>query len=255
MSRQARIQSEYQHIIVRGIGKQLLFEDDEDRLYYISLLRRFCADTGLAIHAYCLMENHVHLLVRDTVGVSATFMKKLGISYAMYFNRKYERSGHLFQDRYKSEIISDDAYYLTVFRYILNNPEKAGICAAESYRWSSYSEYGCFGGVTDTSMICKMIGETSAFKAFLKRSEDTECMEADAHKHDDKWALRIIHEELQLKSATEVQGMSREQRDEYLVRMRNRGMTVRQIERLTGINRGVIQKAQKSEFVKNNCYS
>ena len=99
------------------------------------------------------MENHVHLLIRDPDGSCPVFMKKMGVGYVRYYNGKYERIGHLFQDRYKSEIITDDAYLLSAFRYILNNPEKAGICRAESYPWSSCWEYNAENGIPDEGML------------------------------------------------------------------------------------------------------
>ena len=76
------------------------------------------------------MENHVHLLLRDTKDQLDLVMKKIAGSYAYYFNHKYDRSGHLFQDRYGSEVVEDDAYLMTVIRYIHRNPEKAGIAKA-----------------------------------------------------------------------------------------------------------------------------
>lgn len=76
MPRQARTAGEYLHIIVRGIGKQILFEDSADREKYLLLLKRYSAGSEITILAYCLMENHVHLLVRDTSAAISVFMKK-----------------------------------------------------------------------------------------------------------------------------------------------------------------------------------
>ena len=101
----------------------------------------FCGETEVKICAYCLMENHVHLLVCDPKGHTPLMMKKLGVSYSQYFNRKYDRSGHLLQDLYKSEAIENNTYLLLVFRYIFNNPRMAGICEARNYPWSSYARY------------------------------------------------------------------------------------------------------------------
>ncbi len=242
MARIARVKSQYTHVIVRGIGKQLLFEDDFDRRHYLKLLQRFRDEVGIAISAYCLMENHVHLLVDDPDGQAAVFMKKNGISYAQYFNRKYERTGHLFQDRYKSEAVKDEKYYLTVFRYILNNPVKAGISTAAAYKWSSYGEYGKVDAITDTSLLQEKIGSKKQLDDFLAVKDTSECMEDEAPKRDDQWALNIIHNELGLSSGTELQKMNKEDRNRYLSEMKRKGLTVRQLERLTGINRGVIQK-------------
>ena len=139
MPRQPRTAGEYLHIIVRGLGKQILFEDTRDRERYLSYLKKYAAEAEIAILAYCLMENHVHLPVRDMQGAVSVFMKKMGVSYAQYYNRKYDRTGHLFQDRYQSEVVTDDAYLLSAYRYILNNPRKAGICRAEDYPCGSWN--------------------------------------------------------------------------------------------------------------------
>ena len=105
--------SGYMHVIIRGNGKQILFEDYEDHYFFLSILKRYCEETEVRILAYCLMENHVHLLVHDLEGNTSQMMKKIGVSYSGYYNRKYERTGHLFQDRFRSELIEDEAYLLT----------------------------------------------------------------------------------------------------------------------------------------------
>ena len=243
MPRQARQHSEYMHIIVRGIGKQILFENDADRTRYLDFLRKYQKDTGISILAYCLMENHVHLLVHDENDNLSAFMKKTGGSYAQYYNRKYDRAGHLFQDRYKSEPIRDEAYLLSAFRYILNNPQKAGICAAEEYPWSSVKEYGRPDGITDTTMLCEMIGSVDLFLHFLSQPGDVECMDVDSRKKDDTWALTVLQKTLSVSSGTILQQYDRKERDNALALLKKKGLSIRQIERLTGINRGVIQKA------------
>ncbi len=244
MPRQPRVAGEYMHIIVRGNGKQILFEDSSDREKYRYLLKKYAEETEVSIFAYCLMENHVHLLIYDPVGSVSVFMKKIGVGYACYYNRKYERVGHLFQDRYKSEVIEDDAYLLSAFRYILNNPEAAGICRAEDYRWSSYREYGAEEGIAGTVMLKKMIGGEAEFRAFMMQRDEEEHLEADFRKKNDEWALAVMKETLNITSGTQLQQYDREQRDRTLALLKQKGLTVRQLERLTGINRGVIQKAK-----------
>ena len=245
MARTARQLSEsgYMHLIVRGIGRQVLFEDRADCVRYLSLLRRFSAETKVSVCAYCLMENHVHLLVYDPNGQTPLLMKKLGVCYAQHFNRKYERVGHLFQDRYQSEAIEDENYFLTVYRYILNNPEKAGICRAENYEWSSYGQYDDSASFVDTKLLRDLIGDACDFETFMRVEDDAECMEYEPRKHDDNWASAIIRTQLKLNSGTELQSFDREERNAALRALKAAGITVRQIERLTGINRGVIQRA------------
>ena len=231
------------HLIVRGIGRQALFEDREDRIRYLALLQRYSRETEVAICAYCLMENHVHLLAYDPKGHTPLLMKKLGVCYARHFNRKYERVGHLFQDRYQSEAIEDDGYFLAVYRYILNNPEKAGICRAEDYEWSSYRQYDDPEAFVDTSLLHGMIGDADDYAAFMREKDDVACMEFEPPRHDDEWAAAIIRERLKVTSGTVLQTFDRDERNAALRRLKAEGISVRQLERLTGINRGVIQRA------------
>ena len=120
MPRMARTMSVsgYMHVVVRGIGKQILFEETKDYEHYLERLERYSLETGVKVCAYCLMGNHVHILLHGELASIALLMKKLGVSYSGYYNRKYDRSGHLFQDRYRSEPVNDERYLLTVFRYM-----------------------------------------------------------------------------------------------------------------------------------------
>ena len=232
----------YRHVIVRGIGKQILFENDDDNRYYIKLLEKYSKDTGIGVCAYCLMENHVHLLLHDNCTETALFMKKMGVSYSAFFNGKYERTGHLFQDRYKCENISDERGYLAVLRYILRNPEKAGFCGTEEYRWSSYSSYGDEKSFLEQSLTWELLKNKSEFKTFISGENTHVCMEYEGRK-DDEWAKDVIRSVLGADSGTIIQSYNRQERNQALKKLKSLGLSIRQIERLTGINRGVIQKA------------
>ncbi len=142
MPRQARQKAEsgYYHIMNRGNERRSIFMDDEDRQKYLDLLARQVGKGNVDVLAYCLMDNHIHLLIREGAnenGLTAA-MRSLGTAYVGYFNEKYNRSGHLFQNRYKGEAVENEAYLLTALRYIHQNPVKAGICSAVAdYPWSS----------------------------------------------------------------------------------------------------------------------
>ncbi len=247
MPRQPRqlSKSGYLHIIIRGIGKQLLFEERQDYIFFLAVLKRFCTETKISVLAYCLMENHVHLLVYSKQKSPSLLMKKLCVSYSNYFNRKYERSGHLFQDRYRSENIESDRYLLAVFRYILNNPQKAGICSAFEYEWSSIKKYGDDKSFVDTKTFSKIIGDKKQYEAFITADNEDSCMEFEDTKHNDEWAKAIISKILQIKSGTVLQSLNSCDRDNALRRLKAEGLTLRQLERLTGISRGIITRAQQ----------
>ena len=243
MPRKARVTGEFLHVVARGIGKQILFEDDFDRNYYLSLLKRFKDDLNITILAYCLMENHIHLLLQNPDATISLFMKKIGVCYAGYYNKKYDRPGHLFQNRFKSEVITDSDYLLSAYRYILKNPEKAGIAPADQYRWNSFDDYGKSDRLTDTSLLVTYIGNKKELSLFLKTKDDADHLEDIPPRKDDVWALEVIKRELHVPSGTSIQKMPRPERNAALALLRGKGLSVRQLERLTGINRGVVANA------------
>ena len=236
----------YMHIIIRGIGRQIIFEDRQDHSAFLSRLKRFSNETGICILAYCLMSNHVHLLIHDPNRNTPEMMRKMGTSYAAYFNKKYERTGHLFQNRYKNENIETDAQLLNVFRYILNNPAKAGICPAAFYEWSSYSQYDPGVGFVDTSYIRELLGNHSRFDAFLAEEtfDQSPQREIEAVKHlTDEQAADLIRENLHIDSLLAVKSMDWKIWDHVLHQLKQEGLSVRQIERMTGISKSVVQRA------------
>jgi putative transposase len=130
------------HVMIRGNERKAIFLDDEDRAYFVSMLAMKNLERQFAVYAYCLMDNHVHLIINEGAESISGIMKRLQVSYVHYFNQKYGRSGHLFQDRFKSEAVEDDQYLLTAVRYIHHNPVKAQMVSHPcEYRWSSYNLY------------------------------------------------------------------------------------------------------------------
>lgn len=128
------------HIIHRGVRKQVLFEEEYDYQMFLYIMRLALDEYKCILHAYCLMTNHVHLLLETTDYEVGKFMKFLSERYAMYYNRKYCYIGHVFESRYKSCLVKDDAYFLQTSRYIHLNPVKAMMVSRpEHYRWSSYN--------------------------------------------------------------------------------------------------------------------
>lgn len=129
------------HLIQRGVNRAPCFIADVDRLVYLAQLRELSARHGCDVHAYCLMTNHVHLLVTPSTETSCTsMMRDLGQRYVPYFNRKHARTGTLWEGRFRSCLVESDRYVLACYRYIELNPVRAGMVAEPGhYPWSSHA--------------------------------------------------------------------------------------------------------------------
>jgi putative transposase len=132
-----------QHVIVRGIEKRDIFLEDGDREFFVERLSALLKETEVRCYAWALMSNHFHLLLMPTRCSLATFMRRLLTGYAVYFNREHNRTGHLFQNRYKSIVCEEEPYLLELMRYIHLNPLRAGLvddlAGLDSYPWSGHS--------------------------------------------------------------------------------------------------------------------
>ena len=115
------------HVMLRGINGQPVFLDDEDNEKYLQTLKECKALSEFELYGYCLMGNHAHLLLKEGKEDLALVFKRMGARYVFWYNWKYRRYGHLFQDRYKSEAAESDSYFTTVLKYIHQNPKKAGL--------------------------------------------------------------------------------------------------------------------------------
>jgi putative transposase len=130
------------HVICRGNNRQAIFRDDQDRIRYIEKLSVYCQDKAVDILSYCLLGNHVHLLLETPKGNISKMMQAFQTSYTVYFNKRHRRSGHVFEQRYKALLVDKENYLLQVSRYIHLNPVSAKIVTRpQDYRWSSYGFY------------------------------------------------------------------------------------------------------------------
>jgi len=144
MPRKARIlsESEVYHVMLRGNERKDIFLEEENKQRIIDTLLEKRKKSGFSLYAYCVMNNHAHFIIRTKDEPISIVFKRIGTSYAYYYNNKHNRVGHVFQDRFKSENIADDKYLITAVRYIHNNPVKARICqSAMNYKWSSIDLY------------------------------------------------------------------------------------------------------------------
>lgn len=165
MARQLRIQypGAFYHVFSRGNQKQPVFLSDEDRCIFIACLRKTCEKFNIAVHAYCLMPNHFHLLLETPLGNLSRAMHFLVTKYTVYFNKKHKRQGHLFQGRYRAVLVDVVSYARELSRYIHLNPVRAQIVnSPDEYPWSSY---GYFTGLAkpegwlETSVVLRLFND------------------------------------------------------------------------------------------------
>ena len=144
MSRPQRIEYEnaYYHVMNRGAGREAIFHDDVDRKNFLSVIDEAHRRFGLEIHAYCLMDNHYHLLIKTPRANLSRIMRHINGVYTQRYNRIRKTDGALFRGRYKAILVDSDAYLLHLSKYIHLNPMSANLVEAlEEYRWSSYCAY------------------------------------------------------------------------------------------------------------------
>ena len=250
MPRDVRKQSKsgMYHIMLSGINRQDFFHDDEDYRKKLEVLE-YCSDAGkMKIHAYCLMPNHVHLLTQTGKGqdseTTAQVMKRICVRYAKYYNYKYIRTGPLFQNRYKSETVETNEYFLTVLRYIHQEPVKAGMVQSPAeYAWSSYGAYTGKAGFGYTGLGSKLLA--SRFDSYMQEADETACLDiggAVRRLTDTELSEKIEESIRQPAMAIAAFGrMDREKTLKEIVAID--GVTYRQISRVTGISPAAISRA------------
>lgn len=234
--------SGYYHIMIRGNNKKEIFKKEDEKERFIKIIYKKKSVDKWNLRAYCIMDNHVHLLIEECENEIQVIMKKINVSYAMYYNKKYKLTGHVFQDRYKSEAIEDDAYLLAVMRYIHQNPVKAGMVKnLKDYRWSSYNEYidNTKTLITDTNLLEMFskneIEAVKGFKKFHEEIDENLYLEdrEEMLEYEEKLAWKII----------EKNKATKKELIELL--LRNTKLSHRKIAGMLVINRGVVQRIGK----------
>ena len=169
------IENQPHHIVQRGHNRTKLFLDQEDYRTYYYLLKKFSKDKTVLIYAYCLMINHVHLLIEPKKRENLPFfMKRLNVSYAKYFNKKYQRTGSVFESRYFSSPVETEQYLWTVCRYIEKNPVRTdGVENPTDFKWSSARFHmDLRGDDLIQEPLWKLPHEKMAYRSFLMEKED-----------------------------------------------------------------------------------
>ena len=245
MSRLARTISEsgVYHILFRGVNQQNIFEEASDFKKLKETIRIVKQEMCFEIYAYCFMSNHVHMVLKEkNTGDISLIMKRILTKYVRWYNIKYGRSGALIANRYKSVPVEIDEYFLQLIRYVHQNPIKAGMVSElVDYPYSSYVEYIGDEELTDKTFLFEMISETE-FIDYHKEIDNFEFRVTDSKKKTDEEVLMFLRKHYNIDNAKIVAKLPKDERNRILAELK-KVFPVRQIQRITGVSRGVIAKA------------
>ena len=232
------------HVVSRGVAKMTLFHDFADHERFLECIDDTLRKHGGEIYAWCLMANHIHLVLHMPLEGISKFMHDVKSSYALYYNKRYQRVGHVFQGRFHSEAINDDEYLLTAIRYVHQNPLKAGICKTDESPWSSYSEYLGVPRLCNTAFVLELFGGLDQFKHFHAVRGDEAHFEFDASNETRIVDIcRSVCWIYGIDDVHDVGALPKRRRDEALSLMKERGMSVRDISRKTGVSTATVSRA------------
>ncbi len=244
------------HIVLRSVNQQLIFEEDLDYLKFLFVLSDCKEKYGIDIYAYCLMGNHIHLLLHSPQEALAGFFQSLGARFVRWYNKKYQRTGHLFQERYHSFAVESTDYYLNTLIYIHNNPVKAGVCRFPSeYRWSSYCTfYGQKNALIDVAFSENLVGSRQFLQQYfadhemddpashgIKEEENAE----PKHLFTDTEVQEILKELADTSSINAARMLNKTERNKLISALHATGVTFKQISRLLGISVITVQRICK----------
>ena len=248
------------HVMMRGINHQNIFDEQEDYYQFLTTMdvmaQSYESDGTLAgrnyvLYAYCLMSNHIHLLIRereDTIGMA---IKRIASSYVYYYNHKYSRDGHLFRERFKSEPVNDMAYFVILLRYIHQNPVKAGIVnKVNDYEFSSWHEYedqnSTLFPLCDTRTVLNRIFFEELNELVNEPlSDDIVCLDiedASKGRPSDDQVMMLIKEKTGATNSSAFQQLPADIKKSLLIELKGKRASLRQLERLTGIGKSMIYR-------------
>ena len=249
------------HVMLRGINRQIIFEHSVDYRKFIDLLRLMVSPSDefgrslpslCQIYAYCLMPNHVHMIIQEKSANLSIVIHRIATAYALYYNKKYERYGHLFQDRFRSEPVNDETYFITLLRYVHQNPVASGLCKhVADYEWSSWGEY--IGEGIDIPRICS-VSAVLRWKPIEELRElineplpkTIQVIDFDRRKGsvNDCDVVEFLGETYGLRHPSDLQLYTKERRNEILQVTKEFGASIKQLSRLTGIGEKIIRNAK-----------
>ena len=254
MARRPRIEmAGYYHIINRGVEQRVIFKEASDYEYFEELMCFYMKSYGITLHNYCLMSNHYHLLIETSTDNLSKFMRQLNMNYAIYFNKKYKRVGHLWQGRFKSWFVIDDAYLYTLMLYIEQNPLKAKMVQdMKEYPYSSYHYFLDTNNIPECLQHSWIVqnhkNDVEAIKALLNSTIDTSQLDemkkasslVESPNIDKNPDIEKLRKMLKL-----VKDKNKKERNKQIVKAYHKGYSQHMIAKVLELNQATVQRIIK----------
>lgn len=243
----------FYYVCARSMGGRQIFESDEDRWEFLGLMRDCCRDAQVTIVAWCLMSDHVDLVLLDYEDEMSTAMQRLLLTYARRFNKRIGRAGCLFRDRFERRSLDTDWQVMEAIRSVHANPQEAGMSLIERYPWSSFAEYlraydsdaaDATRGFSDPSCVLELFGSAKGFTAYSLSTPDG-CELAMPDLEETEWERHAFADKLAKRLGVPLHGVKAApsaQRNIVILGLHEAGFTVRQIERYTGIGKSTVSR-------------
>ncbi len=253
MPRRARrlAESGLYHVMLRGVNRDAIFLEDQDRERFLHALALTKEVSGCLVLAYCLMTNHVHMILMTSTEPISLVMKRLGVRYVGWFNRKYARVGHLFQSRFVSLPVEDDGYLVTLVRYVWNNPVDAGLATRpEDYRWSSRSPLAHDRTLVDTAALRRLV-PSEVLNGPVVASEPPRAFGPSKTGrpplHSDEQAALLLHRSCGARGPDDFCVLDADAQQRAIRELRARSVSYAQIARITGLRVSQVRRAQVAD--------
>ena len=256
MPRNARIKSTtgIYHIILRSVNQQIIFEEESDFKKFLYILSDCKEKYDFDIYAYCLMSNHIHLLLNDRNNKLSSIFQSLESRFARWYNQKYHRFGHLFQERYFSSPVLDNQYFINVFIYIHANPVTSNTCQyMTEYSWSSARAYwGTDNPLVDSKYVYELVGSKDNLKRILSHLEYADNnLKLDGHSSQplyfsDEIAFEKFKKVSNLNSPSDIQRLPKVERNGLIRRLAKEQLSYKQIARFCGITKTTVYRIMQN---------
>lgn len=237
------------HIMLRGLDRRNIFLDEEDKIKFIEKIILAKERGKFELYGYCLMDNHVHLMLNEKNEDIGTSIKRIAVRYVGWHNNKYGRTGHLFQNRYMSEPVETESYFLTVLRYIHQNPVKARLVQkAEKYSWSSFQQYILAYHrqpfFIDPQLAIAYLPTIAEFTDYMNIPSEDECLEyIENPKYNDIYVKTIIYQKFNIENLAKLPFQERNKKIKEIYE--KTGVSIRQLARVLRLGKAIVEKAIK----------